>query len=50
VGDVVHLAEAFLLEGGVAHRQHFVDDQDLGSEVGATAKGQAHGTSRGVAF
>jgi len=32
------LPEHFLLEGGVAHRQHVVDDQDLGSRWAATAK------------
>ena len=30
---VVHLAEALLLERGVADREHLVDEEDLGLEV-----------------
>ena len=41
-GHVVHLAEALLLELGVAHRQHLVDDEDLRLEVGRHGEGQPH--------
>ena len=41
-GHVLHLAEALLLEGGVADRQHLVDDQDLRLEVRGHGEGQAH--------
>ena len=37
-GHVVHLAQALLLEGHVADRQHLVHDQDLRVEVGRHAK------------
>ena len=39
---VVHLAEALLLELRVAHRQHLVDDQDLGLEVRGHRERQPH--------
>ena len=41
-GDVLHLAEALLLELGVADGQHLVDDQDLRLEVRRDGEGQAH--------
>ena len=49
-GHVAHLAQAFLLELGVAHRQHFVHDQDLGVQVGGHGEGQAHVHAAGVAL
>ena len=36
------LAEAFLLELGVADREHLVDDQDLGFEMRGDGKGETH--------
>jgi hypothetical protein len=30
---VAHLPKTFLLNGGVAHREHLVDDEDLRIEV-----------------
>jgi len=30
--DLAHLPEALLLEAGIAHREHLVDEQDLGSK------------------
>ena len=40
--DVAHLAEALLLERGVADGEHFVDDQDLGLEVRGHRERQPH--------
>ena len=40
--DVVHLAEALLLEARVADRQHLVDDQDLGLEVRGDGEREPH--------
>ena len=34
VGDLVHLAQAALLERHVAHGEDLVDEQDLGLEMG----------------
>ena len=41
-GHVPHFPQALFLEGGIAHRQHFVDQQDLRLQVGGDGKGQAH--------
>jgi len=38
--DVAHLAQAFLLELRVAHRQDLVDHKDLGLQVGSDRKCQ----------
>ena len=40
LGDIVHLSQALLLEGGVADRQHLVDQQDLRLEVGGDGERQ----------
>ena len=40
--DVLHLAEALLLELGVADRQHLVDDQDLRLEMRRHGEGEPH--------
>ena len=48
LGDVAHLAEALLLEGDVADRQHLVDEQDLRLEVGGDGEGQADVHAAGV--
>ena len=40
--DVVHLAQALLLERGVADGEHLVDEQDLRLEVRGDREGQAH--------
>ena len=50
VGDVLHLAEALLLELGVADGEHLVDDQDLRLEVRGDGEGQAHVHAAGVAL
>ena len=42
------LLEALLLEGGIADREHLVDQQDLGFNLDRGGKGQAHEHSRGV--
>jgi hypothetical protein len=49
-GVVLHLAEALLLEGGVAHGQHLVDDEDLRLEVRRHGEGQPHVHAAGVAL
>jgi hypothetical protein len=40
--------QAFLLEAGVADRQHFVDDQDLGVEVHGGGEGEAQEHTRRI--
>ena len=40
--DLVHLAQALLLELGVADRQHLVDDQDFRLEMRGDGEGEAH--------
>ena len=42
LADVVHLAEALLLEPRVADREHFVDDQDLRLEVRRDREREPH--------
>ena len=48
--DLAHLAERLALEGGVADREHLVDEQDLGLEVGGHGEGQAHRHAARVAL
>ena len=48
--DVAHLAEALLLERGVADREHLVDEQDLGLEVRRDGERQPHIHAARVAF
>src|SRR5438309_10899458 len=38
----MHLVQAFLLEAGVADRQHFVNQQNLRLEMRRNGKGQSH--------
>src|SRR6185503_1453449 len=38
--ETVDPVEALALEGGVAHRQRLVDDQDLGLDMGADGEGE----------
>src|SRR5262249_39688898 len=40
--DVLHLADALALEGGVADREHFVHEQHFGIEMGGHGEGEAH--------
>ena len=40
--DIAHLAEALPLEVEVAHREHFVDDQDFAAQVRRHGKRQPH--------
>ena len=49
-GDFAHFAEAFLLEGGVADGEDFVDEEDFGFEVGGDGEGQADVHAGGVAL
>ena len=46
--DFLHLAEAALLELRVAHRQDFVDDEQLGLEVRRDREGEPHVHTRRV--
>ena len=41
LSHIAHLAQAFALEFGVAHRQHLIDHQDLRFEVRRHRKSQA---------
>ena len=50
VRHVTHLAQAFLLEGMVPHRQHFVHDEDFRLEVGGDGEGEAHIHAAAVAL
>jgi hypothetical protein len=47
--NAAHLAEAFLLERGVADGENFVDDEDV-TEVRGHGKREPHVHARGVAF
>ncbi len=47
-GDVLHFAEAFFLECGVADGEDFVDEQDFGLEVRGDGEGQAHLHAGGI--
>src|SRR5260370_15625040 len=49
-GDLGHLAEAFLLEFGVADGENFVNDEDLGLEMRSDGKAEAHRHARGIAL
>lgn len=49
-GDIAHFAEAFFLEGGIAHSQDFIHQQDLWFEVGGNGERQAHVHAAGVAL
>jgi len=40
LAEIVDPIDAFLLESGVAHRQGFIDDQDLGIHMSADGEGQ----------
>ena len=44
------LSEAFLLEFLVAHRQHFVHDENLRSQVRRHGERQAHVHAAGITF
>ncbi len=48
--DILHLAQALLLELDVADRQHLVDDQDLRLQVRRDGERQAHVHAAGVAL
>jgi hypothetical protein len=49
-GDLLHLAEALLLEGEVADGEDLVDDQDVGLQVGGHGEGQADVHPGGIAL
>ena len=48
--DVLHLADGFFLEFGVAYGEDFVDDEDLGVEVGGDGETEADHHAGGVAL
>ena len=48
--DLVHLAQRLALEGGVADREHLVDEQDLRLEVGGDGEGEPHRHAARVAL
>ena len=48
LGHVAHLAEALLLELGVADRQHLVDDQDFRLQVRGHGERQPHVHAAGI--
>src|SRR3989337_2049405 len=47
---LLHLGQALLLEGGVAHGQHFVDEEDLRVAVHRDGKAEAYVHAGGVAL
>ena len=49
-GTVLHLAHALALEFGIAHREHFVHDEDLRFEVRGHGEAQANPHAAAVAF
>lgn len=49
-GDSLHFAETFSLEGGIADRENFVDEENIGFEMSGHGEGKAHIHTRGVAF
>ena len=50
LGDVLHLADGFLLELGVAYGEDFVHDEDLGFEKGCYGEAQTDSHSRTIAL
>ena len=50
VGNVLHLADGFLLEFGVTDGEDFVDDEDLGVKVCGDGKAEANGHAGRIAF
>jgi hypothetical protein len=40
--DIAHFSQAFLLEGGIAYGEYFVNEKDFGLEVGGDSEGEAH--------
>src|SRR4051794_22002772 len=49
-GHIAHLAEAFLLKGGVTHREHLVYNQNLRLQMGRYGKSKAHVHATGIAL
>ena len=47
---LVHAAEAFLLEGRVAHGEHLIHDENVGLQVRRHGKGQPHIHAAGISF
>src|SRR6266705_3958579 len=41
-GNIAHLAQTFFLKRGVAHSQHFINQQNLRIEMSCDRKSQAH--------
>src|SRR6516164_33143 len=50
MGDVAHLAQAFLLKFGIADGEHLVNYQDLGFEMGGHRKSEAYIHARRIAL
>ena len=50
VRDFVHSADALFLEGGVAHGQHFVDEQNLRNQVRRHGERQTKIHAGGIAL
>ncbi len=50
LGNVTHLSQAFLLEGGISHCEHFVNKQDFRLQMSGYSKGKAHPHATGVSF
>ena len=47
---ILHLADGFLLEFGVAHGEHFVHHKDFGFQVRGDGESEAYGHAAAVAF
>ena len=48
--DFVHFAQAFSLKGDIAHRQHFISDENFSIQVGGYGERQSQIHSAGVAL
>ena len=48
--DVLHLADGFLLELGIADGQNLIYNQNLGLQMGCNGKAKANGHTRGIAL
>ena len=48
--DILHLADGFFLELGVTDGQDFIDDQDLGLQMGGDGESEPHGHAGRVAL
>ena len=48
LGDIAHLAQTLVLKGEIADRQHLINEQDFGLQMGRDGEGQAEIHAAGV--